>query len=100
MSGIGGILLYTFTSCCDKIERHVSTIQFKSFNRRIQILIHTCFGGSLEEYIFGTYGMVSTPKSTRLTLRMASDFRMGSAENREGSKTPRLGPGRVCSTRL
>jgi hypothetical protein len=30
MSGIGGILLYTFTSCCDKIQIHVSTIQFKA----------------------------------------------------------------------
>jgi hypothetical protein len=30
MSGIGGILLYIFTSCCDKIARHVSTFQFKA----------------------------------------------------------------------
>jgi hypothetical protein len=43
-------------------------LQFK----RMQI--HTCFGGSLAEYIFGTYGRVSAPMSTRLTFRMASDF--------------------------
>jgi hypothetical protein len=30
MSGVGGILLYTFTSYYDKIERYVSTIQFKA----------------------------------------------------------------------
>jgi hypothetical protein len=53
------------------IDELVSLKTKLQFNR---IRILTCFGGSLAEYIFGIYGMVSAPMSTRLTFRMASDF--------------------------
>jgi hypothetical protein len=53
----------------------------------------------MAEYIFRTYDMVLAPMNTQLILRMASDF-IRSAENREGSETPRYSKtnlARFCS---
>jgi hypothetical protein len=88
MFGIGGILLYTFTSCYDKIERHVSNIQFKA---------------STKEYRYLSIHILEVPWQSTSSEHMARfqcheysaysqngiKFLNGSAKNREGSKTPR-----------
>jgi hypothetical protein len=55
------------------------------------------FGGFFAEYKLGTYGTVSAPITTRLTHSTASFFLMQSAENHDGSETPRYSkPNRAC----